>query len=62
MKQPLLSGFRAIFYNYILNIRKCTMVWLLKIYNYIVNNFRMCDALPYAKDGTLSEKLDELFG
>lgn len=25
-------------------------------------NFRMCDALPYAKDGTLSEKLDELFG
>ena len=31
-------------------------------YNYIVNNFRMCDALPYAKDGTLSEKLDELFG
>lgn len=38
------------------------MVWLLKIYNYIVNNFRMCDALPYAKDGTLSEKLNELFG
>ena len=33
-----------------------------QIYNYIVNNFRMCDALPYAKDGTLSEKLDELFG
>ena len=31
-----------------------------QIYNY--NNFRMCDALPYAKDGTLSEKLDELFG
>lgn len=25
-------------------------------------NFRMCDALPYAKEGTLSEKLDELFG
>lgn len=25
-------------------------------------NFRMCDVLPYAKDGTLSEKLDELFG
>lgn len=25
-------------------------------------NFRMCDALPYTKDGTLSEKLDELFG
>ena len=33
-----------------------------QIYNYTVNNFRMCDALPYAKDGTLSEKLDELFG
>lgn len=33
-----------------------------QIYNYIVNNFRMCDALSYAKDGTLSEKLDELFG
>lgn len=33
-----------------------------QIYNYIVNSFRMCDALPYAKDGTLSEKLDELFG
>ena len=61
MKQPLLSGFGAIFYNYILRQHR-TMVWLLKIYNYIVNNFRMCDALPYAKDGTLSEKLDELFG
>jgi hypothetical protein len=24
-------------------------------------NFRICNALPYAKDGTLSEKLDELF-
>ena len=26
------------------------------------HNFRMLDALPYAKDGTLSEKLDELYG
>ncbi len=26
------------------------------------HNLRMLDALPYAKDGTLSEKLDELFG
>lgn len=25
------------------------------------NNLRLCDALPYAKDGTLPEKLDELF-
>lgn len=33
-----------------------------QIYNYTVNSFRMCDALPYAKDGTLSEKLNELFG
>lgn len=24
-------------------------------------NFRICNALPYARDGTLSEKLDELF-
>ena len=42
MKQPLLSGFGAIFYNYILNIRKCTMVWLLKIYNYIANIKSTC--------------------
>lgn len=26
------------------------------------HNLRMLDALPYAKDGTLSEKLDEVFG
>lgn len=26
------------------------------------HNFRQVDALPYAKEGTLSEKLDELFG
>ena len=26
------------------------------------HNFKQLDALPYAKDGTLSEKLDELFG
>ena len=26
------------------------------------NNIRECDTLPYAKDGTLSKKLDELFG
>ena len=26
------------------------------------HNLRMFDALPYAKDGTLSEKLDEIFG
>ncbi len=31
------AAFEVIFYNYILNIRKCTMVWLLKIYNYIAN-------------------------
>lgn len=30
------------FYNYILNIRKCTMVWLLKIYNYIANIKSAC--------------------
>ncbi len=28
----------------------------------IVHNFRRLDALPYAQNGTLSEKLDELFG
>ena len=28
----------------------------------VKHNFRMKDALPYAKDGTLSEMLDELFG
>lgn len=28
----------------------------------IKHNFRCLDALPYAKDGTLSEKLDKLFG
>ena len=26
------------------------------------HNFRMLDALPYAKEGTLENKLDELFG
>ena len=26
------------------------------------HNFRLLDALPYAKDGTLQQKLDELFG
>lgn len=26
------------------------------------HNFRQVDALPYAKEGTLSELLDELFG
>ena len=26
------------------------------------HNLRMLDALPYAKDGTLSEKLDKVFG
>ena len=26
------------------------------------HNFRQVDALPYAKNGTLQEKLDELFG
>ncbi|MEG0050068.1 MAG: restriction endonuclease, partial [Clostridia bacterium] len=25
------------------------------------NNLRMLDALPYAKDGTLASKLDEVF-
>ena len=25
------------------------------------HNFRMLDALPYAKDGTLEAKLDEIF-
>ena len=28
----------------------------------IKHNFRQLDALPYAKEGTLQEKLDELFG
>ena len=28
----------------------------------IKHNFRQLDALPYAKEGTLHEKLDELFG
>ena len=28
----------------------------------IVHNFRQLDALPYAQNGTLQEKLDELFG
>lgn len=28
----------------------------------IKHNFRQLDALPYAKKGTLQEKLDELFG
>lgn len=28
----------------------------------IKHNFRQLDALPYAKDGTLQQKLDELFG
>lgn len=28
----------------------------------IVHNFKQLDALPYAKNGTLKEKLDELFG
>ena len=28
----------------------------------IKHNLKLCDTLPYAKDGTLSEKLDELFG
>lgn len=28
----------------------------------IRHNFRQLDALPYAKDGTLQQKLDELFG
>ena len=27
----------------------------------IVHNFRQLDALPYAQNGTLQEKLDELF-
>ena len=26
------------------------------------HNFKQVDALPYAKDGTLSDKLDDLFG
>ena len=26
------------------------------------HNFRQLDALPYAKDGTLKKKLDEIFG
>ena len=26
------------------------------------HNFRQLDALPYAKDGTLEKKLDEIFG
>jgi hypothetical protein len=26
------------------------------------HNFRQLDALPYAKDGTLDKKLDELYG
>ena len=56
-----MSGFGAIFYNYILNIKMHSGI-VAQIYNYTVNNFRMCDALPYAKDGTLSEKLNELFG
>ena len=54
--------FSGIFYNYIVNKGKVRVKKFAEIYNYIVNNFRMCDALPYAKDGTLSEKLDELFG
>ncbi len=63
MKQPLWSVFGVIFYNYILNTyKKMHSRIVAQIYNYTVNNFRMCDALPYAKDGTLSEKLDELFG
>ena len=37
MKQPLWSGFGTIFYNYILNIRRCTIVQMLKIYKYIAN-------------------------
>ena len=28
----------------------------------IVHNFRQLDALPYVQNGTLQEKLDELFG
>lgn len=30
--------------------------------NTIQHNLKLCDTLPYAKDGTLNEKLDELFG
>jgi hypothetical protein len=30
--------------------------------NEIRHNFRMLDALPYAKEGTLEAKLDEIFG
>lgn len=26
------------------------------------HNFRQIDALPYAKDGTLQEKIDEIYG
>ena len=40
--------------NYILGFNK-----ELKIVNH---NFRQFDALPYAKDGNLSEKLDEVYG
>lgn len=57
-----MSGFGAIFLQLYLKYKKMHSGIVAQIYNYTVNNFRMCDALPYAKDGTLSEKLNELFG